>query len=461
MQIDTFKAVMLGAAWAGLAANGPALAQDMTVNFDPYAVSQSPPPSGALTEVGDTLRKAGVDIRLDFVNLYSNAPNFGFTQGEAGNYGFLIFDTTFNLSDTIKIKWQETLNVPMYNGDEYLFNLSNSFFATVPVIDTFTDLTRLTILGVFFDGKLELEAGRLNMWPEFFRSEFCGGLGCISQIRPLVLNAPGNTLSVWGGRIGYNISPITTIGAVITEDNPDNWQSGSGWDWAQGNSQGYTAVFHVAQRENFMQSSLPLSYEVGAYRASAPYMDALYNSGWGNPTFGPNQIVIEHDGGSNGLFAQARKVVWSVPDGSPFPQNVAVYGGAFYTFGEGQSYPLEAYGGVEYGGFWAENPMTSIGATLHYIGLSQKRAEYETNARLFFSGNYEPQPQDTFQVDVHARFGVSKFGIFEVGAAYMINPNTTVLADYSTSRMQDGFVVYAGLFLDIGTMLGLSPPMRR
>lgn len=105
--------------------------------------------------MGDSLRKAGVDIRLDFVNLYSNAPNFGFTQGEAGIYGFLIFDTTFNLSETIKVKWQETLNVPMYNGDQYLFDLSNSFFATVPVIDTFTDLTRLTILGLFFDGKLE------------------------------------------------------------------------------------------------------------------------------------------------------------------------------------------------------------------------------------------------------------------------------------------------------------------
>ncbi|WP_371345728.1 carbohydrate porin [Ancylobacter sp. IITR112] len=462
MTFNAKKTLMIAVAAAVLASGAPAQAQqDLLGDPDPDALSQPPAPAGPLTSVGEALRQIGIDMRLDFVNLYSNAPNFGYKTGQSGNYGFLIFDTTLNLSEHFKIRWQETVNTPVYNVEDYYFQLANGFFATLPVLDTATDLTRLTALGVFLDGNLEIEAGRMNMWPDFFRTEYCAGIGCIAQIRALVLNAPGNTLAEWGGRVSYNLSPTTVIGAVVTENNPDNWQTGNGWDWGEGNSDGYTAVAHIAQRENFMQNPLPLSYEIGAYRSSTPYYDALYNPGWGNPTFGPDPIVVQHDGGTNGIFAQLRKVVWSEPNGTPFPENIALYGGAFYTFGDGQAYPLEAYAGIEYGGFWAQNPMTSIGATIHYLGLSQERADYETNARLFFSGDYDPQPRDTYQIDVHARFGVSKFGILEVGAAYMINPNTTLLADYSSSRMKDGFVIYAGLYMDLGTLLGLSKPLMR
>lgn len=463
MALNALRNLVLCGVFGSVAMIGSAMAQDVTMSDDVYRLASSPPgapPPGPLTGIGNSLRSMGIDMRLDFVNLYSNTPNFGYDPGRAMNYGFMLFDTTYHITDNISLNWRETINVPMYNADKYLIEVSNGFFSTFPVIDTFSDLTRLSLQGTFLDGKLELEGGRLNMWPEFFRSEYCAGIACVAQIRALVLNAPGNTLSEWGGRVGYNLAPNISLGAILTEDNPQNWQTGSGWDWAQGNSQGYIAVAHLAQRESFMQSDLPLSYEIGAYRGSASYYDALYNPGWGNPTYGPNQVNILHDGGTNGLYGQARKVVWSAPNGTPFPENVAIYGGVFHTFGEGQAYPWEAYGGVEYGGFWKANPLTTVGFTVHYLGLSEKRAAYETNARLFFSGVYDAQPQDTFQFDVHTRFGISQLGFLEVGAAYMLNPNTTIMADYSTSRQKDGVVIYAGLYFDLGTAVGLSQPMR-
>ncbi|MFP6849666.1 MAG: carbohydrate porin [Pseudomonas sp.] len=427
----------------------------MPESLQPPAIQGLPP--GPLSEVGESLRDAGLDLRIHYINLYSSTPDFGFTPGKKMNIGFQMFDATYHFTDKFKINLVETVNVATYNQDKYLFEVSNAFYATDPYADGRSDLTRLTLSAELFDHKLELEGGRLNMWPEFFRSEFCGGMGCIAQTRPLVLNGPGNTLAQWGGRVAYNLSPNLSLGAVVTEDNPENWQTGSGWDWSKGSSQGYTAVMHLAQREGFKDGDKPFNYEIGAYRRSADYTDALYGTGWGNPTFGPNQVVIEHDGGSNGVFAQARKVVWSQPDGTPFPENVALYGGAFHTFGDGQAYPWEAFAGAEYAGFWKENPFTSVGATIHYIGLSDERAAYETNARRFLTGITDSQPKDTFQFDVHTRIGIGA-GFLELGAAYVIDPNTTVTADYSTSRMNDGWTFYAGVAFDIGTVLGLSKP---
>ncbi|MVA27749.1 carbohydrate porin (plasmid) [Agrobacterium vitis] len=461
MKTHLKKLVILGAAYGALASGLPAMAADFNTPADP-SIAKAPdpqaPPPGPLSGLGHTLHDAGFDVRINFVDLYANASNFGFDPGHSGNFGFLMFDTTYHLSDMFKINWQETVNIPRYNANQYLFQVSNAFYATDPSLDSSTDLTRLTLQGDFIDGKLEVEGGRLNMWPEFFRSEFCGGKGCISQTRALVLGAPGNTVAQWGGRVGYNLTPDLSLGGVLTEDNAENWQTGSGWNWGRGDSKGYTAVVHLAQRQNFLETSKPLIYEIGGYRSSASYTDALYGTGWGNPTFGANQTVTEHDGGSNGLFAQVRKVIWSDPDGSPFPENVAISGGIFHTFGDGQAYPWEAYGSIEYGGFWKANPLTSIGATVHYIGLSEKRAQYETNARRFLTGIYDPQPRDTFQFDLHGRTGIGPAGFLEFGASYVKDPNTTYLADYSTSRMKNGWTIYAAIVFDLGTALGLSPP---
>ena len=139
------------------------------------------------------------------------------------------------------------------------------------------------------------------------------------------------------------------------------------------------------------------------------------------------------------------------------PENLAVVGGLYHTFGEGQAYPWEAYAGVEYSGFLPQNPLTTIGAAVHYIRLSEERAQYERNARLFYSGIDEEQPQNMFMFDFHTSTEVFHNGVFNVGAAYVINPNTSILADFSTGRRKDGFIFYASLGFDLSGALGLSP----
>ncbi|MBP1861472.1 carbohydrate porin [Rhizobium herbae] len=412
--------------------------------------------SGPLADIGKSLHDNGIDLRLSYINIYQNAPDFGFAGGSSVNYGVFLFDVTGHLSSDLRVRFMETVNHPSYNEDGYLFDMSNAFFP-VPVVDSGTDLTRLTLEADLFDDRFQVEAGRMGLALDFMTKGFCGGLACINSTQAINLNIPGEPLSVWGGRVAYKPTPITTFGLGIIEDNPDNWQNGNGWDWQSGSSDGYIAIANIRHDETFLDNANPLKFEVGAYHRSAPYEDALYNDGWGNPTFGAAPTIITHDSGTSGVYAQARKVIWSTPSGGLIPENVAVYGGIFHTFGEGQAYPWEAYAGLEYSGFWAENPVATIGASVHYIGLSDERAQYERNARLFFSGVDEAQPKDTFMFDVHGSMGMFGNGILDLGAAYVVNPNTSVLADFSTGRQKDGFVFYATLAFDLSGSLGLSP----
>ncbi|MGV1954077.1 carbohydrate porin [Agrobacterium sp. 22-214-1] len=425
---------------------------------NPIGSAQEPIFVGPLSDAGKWLHDSGIDIHLDYVDIYQNAPSFGFEGGSSANYGMFVFGATGNLTPDLRIKWVETINYPSYNTDNYLFDLSNAFFP-VPVVDSRTDLTRLTVEADLLDDRLQIEAGRMGLGQDFMTRGFCGGLGCLNSTLATTLNMPGEALSVWGARAGYHFTPNTAIGFGIVEDNPDNWQEGNGWDWGKGDAEGVIAIANLTHQESFFDNPNPLKFELGAYYRSTRYEDALYNSGWGNPTFGPAPTIVEHEG-TTGVYGQVRKVVWSAPGAGPVPENIALYGGLFHTFGDGQAYPWEAYAGIEYSGFWAENPVATIGASIHYIGLSEKRAEYERNARLFFSGIDEKQPRDTFMFDVHGSVGLFEHGVLDLGAAYIVNPNTSVLADYSSGRQKDGFVFYATLAFDISGGLGLSPLRR-
>lgn len=360
----------------------------------------SPEFSGPMSDLGKSLHAYGIDIGLSFINIYQNAPKFGFSGGSAVNYGAFLFNATANLSQDFQIRYEQAINFPSYNVENYTFDISNAFSPT-PVVDSTTDLTRLTLQGNFLADRLEIEAGRMGLNRDFLKRGFCGGIGCINSTSANTLGLPGELLSVWGGRVGYNLASDTILGIGVIEDNPDNWQQNNGWDWGRGRSKGYIGIANITQDESFLSDPRPLNYEVGVYHSSSSYSDALYNSGWGNPTYGLNPTIIDHESGTTGIYGQFRKVLWCCPPGAILPENVAIYGGVFHTFGEGQAYPWEAFAGVEYSGFWAQNPLAGLGFTIHYIGY----AKNERSTRLFFSG-----------IDENSR-GTHSSPMFTVGSA--------------------------------------------
>ncbi|WP_234891189.1 carbohydrate porin [Agrobacterium vitis] len=426
----------------------PALVADVPSS----ALGNLPDPvyEGPLASVGKALHDNGIDLRLDYFNIYQSSPTYGFSSTA---YGGLIFDATGHLSPDFRLRLTETFNFPAHNVGGY----ANVFVG--PVRDkSDTDLTRLTFQADFFDDRLLIEAGRMGLVENFMTRGFCDGPACVNSTQGATLHLPEAGLAVWGARAAYKMTPNTTAGFGIVENNTDNWLDGDGWDWEKGSTDGYIAVANIIHAESFIDTPRPLKFEIGAYRRSAAYNDALYDDGPGNPTFSSaSPTVITHKNGTNGLYGQVRKVLWSDPNGGPVPKNLAFYGGVFHTLGDGQAYPWEAYAGLEYSGFLPENPLTTIGASIHYIALSEERAQYETNARRVMAGLDQRQSKDTFMFDVHARTGLFNRGVLNAGAAYIVNPNTIVPTDFSSKQQKDGFFFYVALAFDLGGSLGLSP----
>ncbi|MVA27249.1 carbohydrate porin [Agrobacterium vitis] len=430
----------------------PVAAQPALVADVPSNLGNLPDPvyDGPLASIGKSLHDNGIDLRLDYFNIYQSSPTYGFSSTA---YGGLIFDVTGHLSPDFRLRLTETFNFPAHNVGGY----ANVFVG--PVRDkSDTDLTRLTFQADFFDDRLLIEAGRMGLVENFLTRGFCDGPACVNSTQGATLHLPEAGLAVWGARAAYKMTPTTTAGFGIVENNTDNWLDGDGWDWEKGSTDGYIAVANIIHEERFIDNPYPLKFEIGAYRRSAAYNDALYDDGPGNPTFSSaTPTVITHKNGTNGVYGQVRKVLWSDPNGGPVPKNLAFYGGVFHTLGEGQSYPWEAYAGLEYSGFLPENPLTTVGASIHYIALSEERAQYETNARRVMAGLNQRQSKDTFMFDVHARTGLFGRGVINAGAAYIVNPNTIVPTDFSSKQQKDGFFFYVALAFDLGGSLGLSP----
>mgnify|MGYP000008047612 CR=1 FL=1 len=434
-----------------LAVTVPAIADPALIPEElPPFISTPPEPvyTGPLAETGKWLHDKGIDIRLDYLNIYQNAPAYGY---RSGSYGVVILDTIGHLTPDLRVRFAEAFNLQIFNVGGYV-----NAFIPAAFDKSKTDLARFTLEADFLDDRLRVEVGRMGLGRDFMVGGFCGGISCYNATMGASLNLPGDSLAVWGMQTAYKLTPDTSLGFAIIEDNPGNWQSGEGWDWSQGDAEGFITVADIHHEETFLNSAHPLKYEVGFYYRDTPYTDALYNSGWGNPTFGANTRIVTHEG-NPAFYSHLRKVVWSNPTDAMIPENLAVVGGLYHTFGEGQAYPWEAYAGVEYSGFLPQNPLTTIGAAVHYIRLSEERAQYERNARLFYSGIDEEQPQNMFMFDFHTSTEVFHNGVFNVGAAYVINPNTSILADFSTGRRKDGFIFYASLGFDLSGALGLSP----
>ncbi|VVE90490.1 carbohydrate porin [Pandoraea bronchicola] len=439
----------------------------------PMPAPNGMPPSerlGPLAGVGNWLENYGVNLGLVFTNGYFANPSTGISPGKSGNYGALFMSATIDLDKLIglpntQLNFTEAWNKPSHNTKGYLFQ-TGSAFTPFPVVPESLDLVKFTLSHDLFDRRLHLEYGRMNLTDNFMVTTMCSG--CVVSTPAITLNAPGVTKSVWGARASWQFTNNTKLGLGVIEDNSSNWTATEGWNWGTSTRTGYIGVANVMHETNFMEQRLPTRYEVGVYHATAPYTDTLYNTDGTSQALNPTGTPLKHTGGTWGFYGQGRQVIWRDAEShGPVPRNVAVYGGAFITPGAGQSYPIEAYAGMEYGGFLANNPAALVGSTVRYIRLSNERSRYEQQARYSFTNMLsmmsggalstvnETVPQNTFTFDVHGQMGIAPGVLLQGFAQYFVHPNTSVLAQVSTSQSRSGWMLGAFLVIDIGRLSGL------
>lgn len=466
------SAWLVGAACAqsapeSAAPDGPSAAQDQS----PMGVPPLPPAAaGPLTPLGNALREQGVEVGVVFFNANFHNPSTGISPGNSANYGQFAFKAGADLERLVGLP-NTQLNIieawqrPSYNTSSYLFQ-TGSGFTPFPVMPESHDLANLTLVHRFADKRLRVEYGRMNLNWDFMFGDMCSG--CLLSSQATVLNLPGPSKSVWGATMIYDLAPGTKVGLGVIEDNPSLWQQTTGWRWTTDTRQGWTGIANITSERSFGAAGTPYRMEAGVFHRSSRFDDPLYNADGTTQAENPMGTPLAHRG-TTGVYAQGRRVVWS-KSGAGTTENIAAYGGAVYAPGAGQAYPLEAYAGVEYGGFLPSNPLAMVGTTVRYIRLGERRAEYERLARRSFttglnmaSGGMVPivderVPRNMFSFDLHGRIGLVP-GIFLEGAVqYLKNPNAN-LAQFTTQRPRDGWMFSLMLVADLGTISGLSRPV--
>lgn len=413
-----------------------------------------PPRMGPLSGVADALEQRGVDLGVFLANGHFANPSVGVATGNSVDYFELSMSVNADLQKLVaipntKLHFTEAWQPPSNNTANFSGQVAAAL-APFPPTQTNSNLVKLTLSHDFADKKLHVEYGRMNLTDDFMVANMC--TGCFAATPLITLGVPPRDKSLWGARTSYALSPNTRLGFAVVEDNYDLQSTSNGWDWGSSTRKGWIGVGNVMHKTDFSDSPHPLNAEVGVYHNTKPYIDG---SSFPVPVPGPNGALIPvktHDGGTWGLYGQARKVVWKEEGAQgPFPPNVALYGGAYATPGSGQAFPFEAYAGVEYGGFLKDNPIASIGSTWRYLQLGKGRAAFE---QQFGAGN-KTVHRDTFAFDVHGQYGLAPGMLVNASVQYFLNPNRMGPA-LSQGTTRSGWLFGVFLVVDLGRIAGLK-----
>jgi porin len=427
-----------------------------SVVVDPSNMPQ--PPRGPLAAAGDALSANGISPRLVMTNLYVTNPSTGIDTGKWADYFTVFFGADIDLQKLVglpntQFHFTEAWEPPGHNTANFTFQTGSAFTPLVPVTVT-NDLIKLTLSHDFLDKRLHFEYGRMNLTDDFFLATMCAG--CIVSTPAITeLGVPGLTKSVWGGRFAYTLSRHSRFGLGVLEDNSTLFRSSNGWDWSTKTRTGYSAVANYTYATNFADERYPLKAEAGIYHSTTPYSDALYNTDGSTRSLNPMGTARKHESGTWGVYGHGRKVVWAGGAGGFVPENVALYGGALVTPGSGQSFPMEAYGGVEYGGFLKNNPVSLIGSTIRYIQLSSERATFEQELSTVTGNGSDRVSRHTFSFDLHAQHGIVPGVLVNGFAQYLLNPNR-MHGGPAMGSTRSGWMFGLALLVDLGRLSGLA-----
>lgn len=415
---------------------------------------------GPLSGLGNALDSYGVNLGLVIANLTLANPSTGTAPHNWANYFALLMSADVDLSKLVglpntQFHIVEAWEPPSHNTYSYVLQ-TGSAFALAPVQTVSSDLVKFTLSHDLFDKRLHIEYGRMNINDDFMVPTMCNG--CVASTPALTVDVPGFTKSLWGGRIAYQLSHTTRLGFGAIEDNSSLFTKSSGWDWSSRSRTGIIGVANMMYTTDFSDKPYPLKAEVGVYHNTSPYTDDLYNVDGSSQALNPFGTALKHGSGTWGFYGQGRQVVWTAAGSEgPVRPNVAVYGGAFITPGVGQSYPVEAFGGAEYGGFLKNSPMTLVGTTIRYIRLSHDRSLFEQQLSTVTGNGSDPVHQNTFSFEVHAQYGIAPGILINGFAQYFLHPDRArVFAALGPTH--SGVQVGVGLIIDLGVLSGLSIP---
>lgn len=286
--MDHFKRVLPRGCMTLLAAFGVSCGAHAAGAFDPESKWMSGDWGGTRTELLDK----GYDFSLDYVGEVAGNLKGGYNNDKTARYS-----DQFALGvkmDLEKILGWHDAEFKLAITERSGRNLSNDRISD-PRAGQFSSvqevwgrgqtwrLTQMWVKQTYFDGKLDLKAGRFGPGEEFnsFPCDFQNLAFCGSQVGNWVGSIWYNwPVSQWALRVRYNLSDELYTQVGVFEQNPSNLESGNGFKLSGSGTKGMILPVELvwAPRVN----GLPGEYRLGYYYSTAK-ADDIYEDVNGQP----------------------------------------------------------------------------------------------------------------------------------------------------------------------------------
>ena len=446
---------------AGLLWAAPALAQRELGYVPPVPPTTAPtsPLDGTVLQpavrLGHDLLDVGILPRLRYIDAFAANPTGGIKEG-ADNSGVVIFGADFDLNRIAGL--QGGLFHASF-AQLYGHELSTDDIGSRTKVQSYYypykqfEMTELTYEQRFFDGRLNVLAGRANATGEFARDDygcrFENVADCPFELTQLVAGFPGFPYVNWGGRVRVQPTYNTYIKAGAYEIDP-NRQHNSGFNWGTNTGTGFVLPAEMGYETTFLTDPYPRHYKLGFWYNSADYTDPYLNTkGKSRAQFGGT--ALNYNGGRGGVYALADQMVWK-PQGQS-QRGITVFGIGGAPFDKQELFAFQAVGGAVWTGPWAARPADTLGIMGSFIRLSRKEDLY-LDGLLQKARSATTIPRDGLVFELNYGVQVVPGVLIQPALQYLINPDD--ISHVSTTRApKDALVVGLKFVVNADEVLGL------
>ena len=286
-------------------------------------------------------------------------------------------------------------------------------------------LTQMWIKQAYFDGKLDVKAGRFGPGEEFnsFPCDFQNLAFCGSQVGNWVGNVWYNwPVSQWALRVKYNITPEFFAQVGVFEQNPSYLETGNGFKLSGSGTKGALLPVEVVWTPKF--NGLPGEYRLGYYYSTAN-ADDVYKGVNGEPQGADGAGYKSHSSKHGGWIVAQQQITTHNGDAS---RGLNVFANA--TVHDKDTNFVDNYQqvGLVYNGPFDARPKDAIGfgvARIHVNDDAQK------NRRLINSQNgvddydnpaYLPIQDTEYNAELYYGFHVTNWLTVRPNVQYIKHP---------------------------------------
>ena len=409
-------------------------------------------------QYGKDLVAAGVRPHAYFFSETAHNVQGGTGHGTATSYQ-IIAGADFDLQKLVGLdnawihflvnkRWGDSLNAEHLGttfGPQESYGIEN------------TRLQELTWDQSFFNGKLEVRAGRMSIiTSDFFGSNaatFCQfqSEGICASPYAFGRNNSNSIFPIpsWAANVKYNITPQYYVRLGVGEDNKfQATEEQHGLNWNTHEKTGLYIPLEFGYRTSAKSDAYPtwlrggVAFDTSKY--SNPYEDRNGDS------FQRSGLAADEEKGRQTYWVQLDQTIWH-PGQAP-NRSLNLIAGAVLAGDDSQNIAHQLYGGLILKGPFESRPNDSVGLLLNNFKMSDSRYKFTSTARDLLGGDQSVH-RDTFNVELNYGYQLTPSITLKPNLQVSIHPmqiNTP-----TQSNPSDYVVVGLQAVVNIDKLLGI------